>query len=164
MKTMITMGSTTSTRDRASPSLLAVAVVSMVLGILGMHALNTHGVMSNTDHASMTTAVSTPMSGSATDMSAAPLTNVAAGVAGVASLTVPGGGNGHDMGDLGDMVMLCVAMLAAVAGALLVLLRRLRYLPRVWAHLPGPITVTKRITTRQGTGPPPVWEFSVIRC
>jgi hypothetical protein len=63
------------------------------------------------------------------------------------------------------MVMLCFAMLAAAAGALLLLLLGPRRRPRDWAHRPtAPTTVTRWVTDRLGTGPPYVWQFSVIRC
>ena len=142
-----------STPSRALPALLAAAVVSVVLGIIGMHALNTHGVMGNTDHA-MTSPATSPMTGAHADMSAGPETGSPTG-------SVPGGDNGPGMG---SMVMLCFAMLVATAGALLLLLLGVRRMPRVWAHLPAPTTVTGWVTARLGTGPPPVWEFSVIRC
>jgi hypothetical protein len=152
------MRPTTRTPSRALPALLAAAVVSIVLGIVGMHALNTHDVMNNTDHATMTSS----MTGAHADMSAGPVTTDPAGVTATVSTTVPDGGNGHNMGSI---VMLCLAMLAATAGALLLLTLGLRRMPRVWAHLPtAPTTVTRWVTARLGTGPPPVWKFSVIRC
>lgn len=151
------MRPTTSTLSRALPALLAAAVVSIVLGIIGMHALNTHGVTGSTDH-TMTSPVTSPMTGAhadmSSDMSASPDTGNPAGL-------VPDGGNGSDMG---SMVMLCFAMLAATAGALLLLVLGVRRMPRVWAHLPAPTIVTRSVTARLGTGPPPAWEFSVIRC
>ena len=134
------------------PGLLMAAVVAIVLGIIGMHALNTHGATADTDHAAMSmttethadTSVHAPMSGPVT---------VTAGMA--------DSGNGHDME---DMVMLCAAMLAA-AGALVLLTFGLRRTPRVWAHLLiSPATLARRVTARRATGPPPAWEFSVIRC
>jgi len=67
---------TTSTAGRVMPALLAAAVVSIVLGIVGMHALNTHDVMNNSDHATMTS----PMTGAHADMSAGPVTTDPAGV------------------------------------------------------------------------------------
>ena len=66
---------------------------------------------------------------------------------------------------LGHMVLLCVATLAAAAGTLLALRSLIRRAPRVWAVLRR--ASSRRITgwlTPTGTGPPPVWEFSVIRC
>lgn len=146
--------------SRAVPGLLAAVVVSIVLGILGMHALSTHGVMSEIDHATM--------SGDAGGATAIPGDGPAVGTildavadpAGDGS--APGGGGGHDMG---GMVMHCAAMLAATVAALLLLVLGLRRVPRFWALLPTAVTTTTRwVTSRLGTGPPPVWEFSVIRC
>lgn len=152
------------------PALLAAVVVSVVLGIIGMHALSTHGVMGTTDHSAMTSPVispvtspvTSPMPGSHGDMSGDPLTSAVAGAhAGMSSMS-PQEGHGHS---LGSMVMLCFAMLAATAGALLLLLLGLRRQPRVWAHRPAvPTTVTQWVTAQLGTGPPYVWQFSVIRC
>lgn len=150
------MPPTTSAPSRAVPALLAAVVASIVLGIIGMHALSTHGTM-GTAHAS---AMTSPMTGAHGDMTAGPLTTPTAGAHTDASSTAPPKGDGHS---LGGMVMLCFAMLAATAGALL--LRGLRRKPRVWAHRPTvPISVTTWVTARHGTGPPYVWQFSVIRC
>ncbi|MCW2737931.1 MAG: hypothetical protein JWN97_2575 [Nocardioides sp.] len=150
------------TVSRALPALLPVVVASLVLGIIGMHALSTHGVLGNTDHSAMTSPVTSPGTGGHGDMSTgslASLTEVAP--AGMAS-TAPDGGDGHS---LGSMVMLCFAMLATTAAALLLLLLGLRHKPRVWAHRPTALTsVTRWVTARLGTGPPYVWTFSVIRC
>ena len=56
-------------------------------------------------------------------------------------------------------------MLAATAAALLLLLVALRLRPRMWAHRPATLTtITTWVTARHGTGPPYVWQFSVIRC
>lgn len=75
------------------------------------------------------------------------------------------GGEGEPGHSLGDMVMLCVAMLVAAGASLLAMLGLHRRVPRVWAVLPPAITarVTRQDAYR-GTGPPPVWQFSVIRC
>lgn len=152
------MRPTTSTPSGSIPALLAAAVVSIVLGIVAVHALNTHGVMSNTDHATITS----PMTGSYADMSAGSATSDPAGATANGSTAVPDRGNGHNMGGI---VMFCVAMLAAAAGALLLLTLGLRRSPRVWAPLPTAFTTVSRwVTARLEAEPPPVWEFSVIRC
>ncbi|WP_248581094.1 hypothetical protein [Nocardioides sp. InS609-2] len=153
---MNAMRPTISTVGNVLPALLGAVVVSIVLGIVGMHALNTHGVMSNADHAVMTGEASEHVAGqmAVTD-------EAATSVPGAAAAT-PAGGAGHG---LGDMVMLCVAMLAAAAGILLLLLAGLRRIPRTWAHLPAaPTTVPQWFVARLGAGPPPEWEFSVTRC
>ncbi|MCM3515148.1 DUF6153 family protein [Nocardioides sp. P86] len=157
------MGPTTST-GRAVPGLLAAVVVSIVLGILGMHALSTHGVMGEADHGGHPA-----MSGMSSDTAAPAESLVLDPVADpVADPAVDGSGSdeggGHDMG---GMVMLCAAMLAATAAALLLLAALgTRHTPRFWALLPTAATTvtTGWVASRLGTGPPPVWEFSVIRC
>lgn len=159
---MKTMRPTTSTPSRAVPALLAAVVVSIVLGIIGMHALSTHGVIGSTDHSAMTSPPTSSMTGSHGDMPAFSQTSaVPEAHTGIAS-PAPDRGDGHHMG---KMVMLCLAMLAATAAALLLLLVALRLRPRVWAHRPAtPTTITTWFTARHGTGPPYVWQFSVIRC
>ncbi|MEQ7846969.1 hypothetical protein [Nocardioides kribbensis] len=151
----------TDTWSRALPALLTAAVASIVLGIIGMHALSTHGVtgVGITDHSAMTS----PTIGQHADMPGEPVMSVAtSGHAGMSSTAPDDGGGGHNMG---SMVMLCFAMLAATAGALLLLLLGLRHIPRMWAHRTAvPTTVAKWVTARRGTGPPYVWQFSVIRC
>lgn len=156
------MHRTTSSPSRAVPALLAAVVASIVLGIIGMHALSTHGVMGTTDHSTMTSPVAAPVAAAHADMSgASDASSTKAVHAGVSSMA-PKKGDGHS---LGSMVMLCFAMLAATAGAVLLLLLGLQRAPRVWAHRPtAPTTITKWVTARLGTGPPYVWQFSVIRC
>lgn len=151
------MGPTTST-GRAVPGLLAAVVVSIVLGILGMHALSTHGVMGEADHGGHPA-----MSGMSSD-TAAPAGSLVPEADPSGDGSGSGEGGGHDMG---GMVMLCAAMLAATAAALLLLAALgTRHTPRFWALLPTAVTTTTTgwVTSRLGTGPPPVWEFSVIRC
>ncbi|RYC14579.1 hypothetical protein [Nocardioides zhouii] len=161
---MTTMRRRTDTVSRAVPALLTAFVASIVLGIIGMHALSSHGVMgmSTTDHSTMTSAVTSPMAGAHSDMSTGLVATPAAGPDAGMSSTAPDGDNGHS---LGSMVMLCFAMLAATAGALLLLFLGLRRRPRVWAHRPTvPTAGTPWATARLGTGPPYAWNFSVIRC
>lgn len=161
---MNTMRPTTRTPSRVVPVLLAAVVASIVLGIIGMHALSTHGVMGmgSTDHSTMTGPATSPMTVVHGDVPDGTVTSPSSeAFAGIAS-TAPDSGDGHHMG---TMVMLCLAMLAATAAALLLLLVGLRRRPRMWAHRPAiPTTVIKRVTARHGTGPPYVWQFSVIRC
>ena len=134
------------------PALLSAVVASIVLGIVGMHALNTHGVMGTTDPASTTSPVTSLTRGAHGDMSAGSVPGHAAGAHAGMSSTAPAGGDGHI---LGSMVMLCFAMLAAAAGALLLLFLGLRRRPRVWAHrLTVPTAGTRQVTARLDTGPP----------
>jgi hypothetical protein len=153
-----------TTVSRALPALLTAAVASIVLGIVGMHALSTHGVMGVgiTDHSTMTSPVVSPTAGQHGGTHGELVMSPATGGHAGTSSTAPDEGGGHS---LGSMVMLCFAMLAATAGALLLLLLGLRHVPRVWAHCRlAPTTVPRWVTARLGTGPPYVWQFSVIRC
>lgn len=144
------MRTTTTAADRAMPGLQMAAVVAIVLGIIGMHALNTHGVTSDTDHAAMSMTAEAHA-----DMPAHAVSDPTAAEAGAADR-----GDGHDMG---NMVMLCAAMLAA--GALILLTVGLRRTSQAWTHLPAaPGAITRWAAARMATGPPPAWEFSVIRC
>ena len=159
--TVMTTMRPTGAGSPALPALLAAGVVAIVLGIVGMHALNTHGLMSDTDHATMT--MTGPATGSPADMSVGAATNETSAVTATVLTAAPDGGNGRGMG---DMVMLCAAMLAAAAVTLLLLLALTRRIPRPWTAARTRVTVrvTNGVTARLGTGPPPVWEFSVTRC
>ena len=155
---MNTMRRTADTMSRALPVLLTAVVASIVLGIVGMHTLSTHGVTGSMDHSTM----SSPITGTHGHAFGEPAMSPATGEHAGMSSTAPDGGEGHTVG---GMVMLCFAMLAATAGALLLLLVGLRHSPRVWAHwFTAPTTVARWVTDRLGTGPPYVWQFSVIRC
>ena len=146
----------TSSPRTALPGLLGVLVVSVVLGIVGMHALNTHGVM-GAEHSTVTTT----MTGAHADMATAPVTGDPAGLTAHTSSTAHGG----DGPSLGSMVMLCFAMLVATAGALLLLFVGLRRRSRAGIHRPTVhTTAATRVTARLGSGPPYVWQFSVNRC
>lgn len=153
------------------PGLLAPVVVAIVLGILGMHGLDAHGV-----HLSHVTMPGAMVHAEAATSSAAvmPDHGPVAAEHGDAHETarVETGAAGHASGDIGDveamggMVMLCAAMLAGAAAALLAFLVRRGRLPRVWAVLQraGRAWRPEPRVVRAGTGPPSVWRFSVIRC
>ena len=67
---------------------------------------------------------------------------------------------------LSSMAILCTVMLAAAAGAALLLVGAHRA-PRIWSHVStiDRATVCPGSTVAcRGTGLPPAWEFSVIRC
>lgn len=122
---------------------LPAVVVAIVVGILGMHALgSSHAMaMNNMDHSSGPAV----MTSQKTD-------EVIGGV----------GSADHDMA---TMMMLCGAMLTS-AGALLLALFGWRRFSHVWARRsPGTSLRAGPLPTRIArTGPPTVWEFSVIRC
>lgn len=155
---------------RVRPALLAPVVVAIVLGILGMHGIDAHGVnshgsMTHPDAANPATAVMADHKHVAVHSADAPSGgNTSSGdVAGHPSGHVAGT---EGMGDVGGMVMLCVAMLAGAALALLTLLVRRGRLPDVWPVLgpAGRVRTPVLAVLRVGTGPPVVWRFSVIRC
>ncbi len=130
---------------------ILVAVAAVVLGILGMHALSLHGTAATG---------ASPAGGlhAVSDHTPAEATT--------ATADAPDGEHDSGHGGAGhDAVMLCVAMLAAAAGMLLALAGLRHRAPPVWAELPAALAL--RVTARArpgGTGPPPVWEFSVVRC
>lgn len=129
------------------------AALTIVLGIFGMHALAHHGT---------TQEPAPPMSAGATPSAM----TMAAGLAYDSDSHGTAAGNTGEPGrSLGGVVMLCVAMLVAAAASLLGILGLLRRVPRVWAVLcPTVIARVARQVAPRGTGPPSVWQFSVIRC
>ncbi|KQV63398.1 hypothetical protein ASC64_17585 [Nocardioides sp. Root122] len=148
---------------------LAAFVAALVVGILGMHALATHGTTPATASASAASSMAmtggmpapeTTTSGDSHQRQAHAVTSDAStSVADNAADT--GSGAGHDMG---TMAMLCVVMLAAAALTLLVLLavRIVRpLLPDAFHPAAAPARAVQWV---RGTGPPHVWAFSVIRC
>ncbi|QBX56762.1 hypothetical protein EXE58_15720 [Nocardioides seonyuensis] len=173
---MITVAATVGTRRplraptaarAASPMGLAVLIAALVVGILGMHALASHGTP-----AAPAASNATSMTGTTSDHhpampsvdsheghvpSAGPhSTDAVTGGGGD-----PGSGPGHDMA---SMVMQCIGMLAAAALPLLARLavgfvRPLR--PAVF--LPADV-LERTFHWVRSTGPPSVWQFSVIRC
>jgi hypothetical protein len=167
----------------ALPASLAAAVVAIVLGILGMHALpDAHMLaMDATDHAAMADAapprahdavVEGP--GHATAQSRGHTTDVTtAGAApgrtpdtdAVSSTTPVAVNPGVVHPVMGAMMMLCAAMLLS-AGALLLLLFAGRRPAPAWDRLLARVaSQTWALPPRvASTRPPPGWEFSVIRC
>jgi hypothetical protein len=128
---------------------LAALVVALVAGIFGMHALTLHG--------------SPPAQSydAAAGVEVAAMSHGGTGRADGASDPATDHGSGEHSGHL---LMLCAAMLGGAAIALLGLLvgpghplRRLRTLMPA-AVLPAPVVRVR------ATGPPPAWQFSVIRC
>jgi hypothetical protein len=158
---------------------LVAAVVAVALGILAMHAISLHGVCHQPTLAAGTSAM-TPEMGhpaldgpgcGASDHHAAASSHHEPAVRAVgddtrAGVAPPSGVAAPTAGDRGwgHMVLLCVAMLAAAAGTLLALRSLIRRVPRVWVVLRrAPVRRVTGWLTPTGTGPPPVWEFSVIR-
>ena len=145
-------------RARARSVGLAALVAALVLGILGMHALGA-GAHAATPDASGLTGL--------TGMSAM---DVMTGMADPVATTDQDHGPLHASGHAplphhGGMVMLCALMLAGAAVWLLLLLvqRRLRgpLLPPALQPAPALLRAGRWV---RDTGPPAVWEFSVVRC
>jgi hypothetical protein len=145
-------------RARARSVGLAALVAALVLGILGMHALGA-GAHAATPDASGLTGL--------TGMSAM---DVMTGMADPVATTDQDHGPPHASGHAplphhGGMVMLCALMLAGAAVWLLLLLvrRRVRGPLLPPALQPAPALLRAARWARD-TGPPAVWEFSVVRC
>lgn len=136
------------TTGRIRVSLL-LACLAVVLGILGMHAFN---------HEATMVEPGTSMAGMAHGVASAQAAAVATALEAGAVLT---SGSGPEP-SMGDMVMLCVAMLVGVAGLLLLLGRHVTSARSVGSRLSWMAAVVR--PQRLTTGPPYVWEFSVIRC
>lgn len=148
----------------AGGTVVAALVAALVLGILGMHALATHGgpapVAAAVPGADMVGVTSH-------DAATAPVAHHDAHDHATADASPAATGHGTPAGSgdhRGGMVMLCVVMLAATGLTFLVLLavRVLRPLvPAAFRPAPTPQPSVRGV---RGAGPPPVWQFSVIRC
>jgi hypothetical protein len=144
---------------------LAAFVAALVVGILGMHALATHGTTpAPATASSMAIAGGMPAhemttSGDSAHGQAHAATSGASTA--VDKEVDTGSGSGHDMG---TMAMLCVVMLAAAALTLLVLLAVRIVRPLLPAAFHPAAAPARALQWVRGTGPPHVWAFSVIRC
>ena len=132
---------------------LAALVAALVVGILGMHALTLHGPSSEAYAAAPAAAHGDHAAGHGD-------THGSAAGAPAASASEEGSGHHAD-----HLLMLCAAMLAVAALLLLagLLVRIVRPVRLVGAFAPLAPAATVRSWVR-ATGPPPAWQFSVIRC
>lgn len=145
---------------------LAGLVVALVVGIIGMHALASHG----TPAAPVAASSAMSMQGMTTGHQAAVPSNDShaarphdASAAQLSDHSSAGSGSGSGHGMAG-MVMLCVVMLAAVGLTLLVVLVAGLFRPLLpVAFMPAAVRV-RALQWVRGTGPPYEWQFSVIRC
>lgn len=157
---------------RSAGTASASLVTALVVGILGMHALASHG--SPTAPTAPTAASSTWSSAgmpSSRDAATATGDSLAGHAHAAAATAVPtegavtgvdvGTGSGHGMT---DMVMSCIVMLAAAALTLLVRLFGDPFRPLLPAAFEPAVVHERVLLWVRGTGPPPVWAFSVIRC
>ncbi|QSR29037.1 hypothetical protein CFI00_00650 [Nocardioides sp. S5] len=132
---------------------LATLVAALVVGILGMHALTLDGPSPEAYAVAPATAHGDHGAGHGNahePATSAPVTSA------------PDHGSGQHADHL---LMLCAAMLAVAALLLLagLLVRAVRPVRLVRAFAPLAPTSTVRSWVR-ATGPPPAWQFSVIRC
>jgi len=159
------MTTTPTTWLRGHRARLAVTVVAVLLGLLGMHALSTHGLGA----ASEVTASPRSTSSTVQPDSASPGHPAGHPAAHADGLTAPvqlatghDDHQGHGGHDGTAMLMMCLAVLAAALSLLWPgLVRRLGFLrlPRL-----GAASLSLGRSLRLDTGPPPAWQFSVIRC
>ena len=164
-----------ATRQLRLPHLSTCLAAAIILGILGMHALahkeplplaeaSHHGVSSVNegpttvhDMSVMPVAATAPPAPDGTGVlgAAAIATGVAWGPA----------AEGMPAHSTGDMVMLCAAMLLAAAASALLALRLQRVAHTILTRLKPLAHVLVILPTGgAGTGPPPLLQFSVIRC
>ena len=156
---LVRPGQTNASPPIGYRAVMLAAVLVVLFGILGMHAINNHGVMGSGPSGSghdMSSMAATPVSAATVVVSAG---EQAAGL--VAPAISDPADSGHEPGGL---LMLCLAMLAVASIALAAAVRSsnpLRWLthPRRADYSRSPLRSPVR-----GTGPPPSWEFSVIRC
>lgn len=150
--------------------LMFALLAAVILGILGMHAFARHDSMPMSGSAHRT-ASAAPVAGMPMEHThVASQAGVPAGdrVAGATPLRAAVGTSVVTVESpglpMGSMIMLCTAMLLAAAGALLALrLRGLVGTGGLPLAPPRRLLVT-RLAARVGTGPPYVWEYSVVRC
>lgn len=167
-----------ATRRVRVPLLPACLAASIILGILGMHAFahqeplplsgaSHHGVISSLDEGGVTDYRDmSVMSVAATVTPALEaielLGSRAATATGVAGSPAAGQMPAHSTGDI---VMLCAVMLLAAAASALLALRLQRVAHAILARFkPLPPVLVIIPAGRAGTGPPPLLQFSVIRC
>lgn len=147
---------------------LAVLVAALVLGILGMHALVSHGNPTTSDASpGMTSMVGMPsgIASSAADRGD-DSSRVHASEADAGGLHTGHGaaqGSGHSSNDAMSMLLLCAVMLT-VAFALVALLVAGIFRPLLPAAFRPAVVRTRALQWVRGTGPPHEWQFSVVRC
>ncbi len=160
------MHPTTVTPRRALDARLLVTVVGVLMGLLGMHALTAPSISHDTAPAAGLAAPAATHDGTANGSHATiggHATSTGETNAGAAARSAPAEDTGgHGSHSPGSMLMMCLAVLAV---ALSLLWPLLRALDTGSLRLPRPTGA--RLPTRHlrlGTGPPPAWQFSVIRC
>lgn len=141
---------------------LAGLVVALVVGILGMHALASHGTPAAPAAASSAMSMPGMTTGHDAAMPSGDLHAARPHDASAAQLSDHySSGSGHGMA---GMVMLCVVMLAAAGLTLLVVLAAGLLRPLLPVAFMPAVVRARALQWVRGTGPPHEWQFSVIRC
>ena len=135
---------------------LAALVVALVAGILGMHAFTVHGTPPVEAYDAAPAVGAVTMSHE----------HVHAAGALPEPTTATAPTEHHGQGEHAEhLLMLCAVMLGGAALVLLgLLLTRGRHLLRLPRTLEPAQVVATLVAHVRATGPPPAWEFSVIRC
>lgn len=148
---------------------LAFLVTALVLGILGMHALASHVTPATSapspDMSSMvgmTRGMAASVADQVDDSSRANASN--ADAAGLQTGHGSAKGPDHGSGDAMSMLMLCAVMLSAATFTLLALLGVGMVRPLLPAAFHPAVVRARALQWLRGAGPPPEWQFSVIRC
>lgn len=135
-----------------------------MLGILGMHGLSQHGATPAGSTPGSITAVSVDPHAAHPAPDHAPVA-AGSGASTLVDANAAGSAADHHPGTASDMVMLCAAMILLTAAGVLLARRLLRVAFRPPLSLRPQVRVPAfAATARCGTGPPAVWEFSVVRC
>ena len=140
---------------------LVGVVGAIVLGILGMHGLSQHGAMpSHADRQLVTVAPGTSAHTEHVAMNHSGHAAVAGGQTGATAVAA-----GDEGGSVVHMAMLCAAMVLAAAAGVLLVLRLWRLAHATVLGLKARVQAVRTFASdRLATGPPAVWEFSVVRC
>lgn len=152
-------GSTSSGVRALSTAPIAAVVGAVVLGILGMHGLSQHGAMPS--HVDGQTVAAT----TSTDSHAGHAASNAAATVTINQIEIMTTTTGNAGGSAGHVAVLCAAMVLAAAAGVLLVLRLRRPAPSTALRVKSDIHAVRHLVSNyMDTGPPAVWEFSVVRC
>ena len=133
-------------------------MVALVAGILGMHAFTVHGTPPVEAYDAAPAVGAVTMSDEHV--------HAAGALPDPTTATATATTEHHGHGDHAEhLLVLCAVMLGGAALVLLgLLLTRGRHLLRLPRTLEPARVVATLVASVRATGPPPAWEFSVIRC
>lgn len=147
-------------RQAKPPARLLLALLAAItIGIVGMHGFTRHGAVPVHDaahHQADPGTAEVAMGHTVADIGVALVSSDVG--SSVATL-------GSSDPSTGEMLMLCAAMLLVAAASALLVLRLRRHASTggfIVDRLPP--GAARLLPARVGTGPPYVWEFSVVRC